>query len=78
MNDLRDGRFYRNFGRIAPNRDVFRIALCNRFGDPLVYYRAYWWPKRGIYKCYPESVAVPGDYDFDVFTMGMHDERLRR
>ena len=78
MNRLNDGRHYRNFGRIDPSRNVFRIALCDRFGSPLVYYRAYWSPKRGTYRCYPESVVVPGEYDFDAFVLGMHDARIKK
>lgn len=67
------GTHYKNYGRVNPNRNEFRIALCDRYGWPLIYYKAYWSPKKGIYKCYPEKVIVPGEYEFGVMTLSMRD-----
>lgn len=73
-----NGQHYRNLGRVDPNRNEFLIALCDRFGYALIYYRAFWSPKRGTYRCYPKCIAVPGDYELDRFELGMRDVVMKK
>lgn len=65
---------WRNYGRVNGS-NKFRIALCDKYGAPLVYYSGYWNPKRGVYKCYPEKIAVPGSYKLEPFELSMFDVR---
>lgn len=77
MQTLEDGRYWANFGRIGGRENVFRIALCDRYGYPLMYYRGYFSARRGAYVCYPEKVGVPGSYDYGKIKLGLHDVRRR-
>ena len=65
---------WRNYGRVNGSSE-FRIALCDRYGVPLMYYRGYWNGKRGTYRCYPQKVVVPGSYKFEPFELSMFDVR---
>ena len=52
---------WRNYGCIGGS--VYRIALTDRYGWPLVYFKGYYNPKRQAYRLYPEKVVVPGAWD---------------
>ena len=55
------GNRWRNYGCIGGS--VYRIALTDRYGWPLVYYKGYYNPNRQAYRLYPEKVVVPGAWD---------------
>lgn len=55
------GNRWRNYGCIGGS--VYRIALTDRYGWPLVYFKGYYNAQRQAYRLYPEKVVVPGAWD---------------